>query len=200
MTESGTTPPPIRRRDRAVADEAWIRTMLQTAPTGVLATVADGQPFVNANLFVYDGDRSAIYLHTARRGHTRDTVEADGRVAFTVMEMGRLLPAEEALEFSVEYASVIIYGRGSILQDPVEAKRALQLLLDKYFDDLTPDRDYRSTTDAELARTTVYRIDISEMVGKRKQVEPGFPGARRYAAPSMVELAPAPAEPPSAGD
>ena len=42
----------VRRRDRAVADEEWIRGVLRRAPLGTLATVRDGQPFVNMNIFV----------------------------------------------------------------------------------------------------------------------------------------------------
>ena len=180
----------VRRRDRAVEDEAWLKEMMHTAATGVLATVADGQPFLNANLFVYNEARHAIYLHTARLGKTRDTIEGHERVAFTVMELGRLLPADTALEFSTEYASVVLFGRGSVVADPDEARDALQLLLDKYFADLTPGTDYRATTAEELERTSVFRVDIEEWVGKRKQEIPEFPGARRYSAPSMVETAP----------
>lgn len=191
MSEPMTSRTTMRRRDRAVHDEAWIKTMLHTAATGVMATVAEEQPFLNANIFVYDEARDAIYLHTARYGRTRDTVEGHERVAFTVMEMGRLLPADTALEFSVEYASVMVFGRGYVVENDDEAKEALQILLDKYFGDLSVGKDYRATTDAELARTSVFRIDIEEIVGKRKQVEPDFPGARRYSAPSMVETAPA---------
>jgi len=51
-----STPPSdlthIRRRDRAVEDEAWIRDMLKRLPFGSLATVANGQPFINTNIFV----------------------------------------------------------------------------------------------------------------------------------------------------
>jgi len=166
--------------------------MLHTAPTGVLATVADGQPFVNANLFVFDEVRHAVYLHTARHGHTRDLLEGDARVAFTVTELGRLLPADTALEFSTEYASVVLFGRGVVVSDPTEAESALQLLLDKYFADLTPGTDYQAITAEELKRTSVFRVDIEEWVGKRKQVEPDFPGARRYSAPSMVAAEPSP--------
>ena len=180
----------VRRSDRAVHDETWLKEMMHTAATGVLATVKDGQPFLNANLFVYHEARHAVYLHTARRGKTRDTIEGHERVAFTVMELGRLLPADTALEFSTEYASVALFGRGSVVTDPDEARDALQLLLDKYFADLTPGTDYRATTDDELERTSVFRVDIEEWVGKRKQVDPEFPGARRYSAPSMVETAP----------
>lgn len=187
----------VRRRDRAVRDDAWLAEMLATAPTGVLATIDQGRPSVNANLFVYDPDRHAVYLHTARRGTTRDTIEQESAVAFTVMELGRLLPADTALEFSTEYASVVLFGTGSVVEDRAEASHGLQLLLDKYFDDLNPGRDYRAITDDELKRTSVFRVDIEEWVGKRKRVADDFPGARQYLFPSMVEAAPR--EEPEAG-
>ena len=100
------SPSHIRRSDRAVEDVAWIQNFLQRAPVGVLATASDGQPFINSNLFVYDQAAHAIYLHTARTGRTRTNVEANERVCFHAFEMGRLLPADTALEFSVEYGGV----------------------------------------------------------------------------------------------
>lgn len=169
----------IRRSDRAVDDPAWIRTFLHRAPVGTLATVSGGQPFLNSNLFVYVEDAHALYLHTARKGRTRSNVETESRVCFTAFEMGRLLPAEEALEFSVEYSSVVIFGRATIVRDEAEATRALQQLLDKYFGHLQPGRDYRPPVPEELKRTTVYRIDIEEWSGKRKAVD-DFPGAFYY--------------------
>ncbi|MEJ2339482.1 MAG: pyridoxamine 5'-phosphate oxidase family protein [Gemmatimonadales bacterium] len=171
----------MRRNDRAM-DDGWIRAFLATAPVGVVATVEDGQPFLNSNLFAYDESRHAIYVHTARTGRTRDNITADERVAFTAFEMGRLLPADEALEFSVEYAGVVAFGRATVVADPEEAEEALQLLLDKYAPQLRPGRDYRPITPDELRRTTVMRIDVSEWSGKRKEAEPDFPGAFRYRA------------------
>ena len=61
-------PNKVRRHDREVTDESWIRDYLKEAPTGAMATVNEGQPFINSNLFVYDEDAHAIYLHTARVG------------------------------------------------------------------------------------------------------------------------------------
>ena len=171
---------PVKRKDRAVEDEAWIRALLHRAATGVLATVDEGQPFINVNLFVFDEAANAIYMHTAREGRTRKNVQGDERVCFSVSEMGRLLPADTALEMSVEYASVVLFGRAIIVSDPDQAKRALQLLLDKYFSHLKPGRDYRPITPEELARTRVYSIQIEEWSGKRKKVEEDFPGAFLY--------------------
>lgn len=176
----------MRRRDRAVTDDSWIRRMLHTAGVGVLATAVEGQPFVNGNLFVYVETAHAIYLHTARHGRTRDAVAANERVAFTVMELGRLLPADTALAFSSEYAAVVVFGCGALVTDRDEARFALQRLLDKYFPDLRPGTHYRQTTDEELSRTTVYRIAIQEWSGKRKRVDDDFAGARRFVEHSML--------------
>ena len=173
-------PNQVRRSDRAVEDEGWMRAFLHRAAVGTLATVHDGQPFINANLFVYDEAAHVIYVHTARVGRTQANIEGDEKVCFSVHEMGRLLPADEALEFSVEYAGVVVFGRASIVEDAGEARYGLQLLLDKYAPHLKPGRDYRPIVDEELARTAVFRIQIESWSGKKKQVEADFPGAYFY--------------------
>ena len=169
----------IRRRDRAVEDEQWIRAFLHRAPVGVLATVHDGQPFVNTNLFVYDEAAHAVFVHTARTGRTPSNLSAPARICFSVSEMGRLLPAPEALHFSVEYASVVVFGEASAVPDAGEAGRALQLLLDKYAPHLRPGHDYRPVHPDEIAQTSVFRIDITSWSAKRKEAPPDFPGAYR---------------------
>ncbi len=171
----------LRRKDRGVEDEAFLNERLASAAFGVLAMADDDQPVVNINLFAHDPDRRAIYLHTARTGRTRETLEANPKVAFAAGEMGRLLPADEALEFSVEYASVVVFGTATVVEGD-EARTGLQLLLDRYAPHLRPGRDYRGITDDELDRTAVYRIDIDAWSGKRKSAEPGFPGAFAFGA------------------
>ncbi len=181
MSEYDLNAPPnqMRRSDRSMEPDE-IRTMLEEAAFGVLATAHAGQPFLNSNLFVYDAAAHAIYLHTARVGRTRANVEAAPQVCFGVSEMGRLLPADEALEFSVEYRGVTVFGAATVVSDPVEMEHGLQLLLDKYFPHLRPGEHYRSITAQELERTAVYRVDIEHWSGKRKQVGGDFPGAFLY--------------------
>jgi hypothetical protein len=172
-------PHQVRRTERAVEDEGWIKALLHRAAYGVLATVHEGQPFINSNLFVYDEAAHAIYMHTANVGRTRANVERNDRVCFSVSEMGRLLPADTAMEFSVEYAGVTVFGSAAIVTDEDEARHGLQLLLNKYFPHLQSGRDYRPIMPEELARTTVYRIQIEQWSGKKK-AEADFPGAFFY--------------------
>jgi nitroimidazol reductase NimA-like FMN-containing flavoprotein (pyridoxamine 5'-phosphate oxidase superfamily) len=173
----------VRRRDRAVEDEAWIAALLRRAPSGVLATVCDGQPFLNSNIFAYDEPADAIYLHTARTGRTRGNAEAGGRACFSVSTMGRLLPAKTALEMSVEYAGVVVFGKVVVVAGEAEMRHGLQLLLDKYFPHLRPGVDYRPPNEAELARTSVYRLVIEQWSGKKKEAPADFPGAFHFGAP-----------------
>ena len=172
----------VRRKDRQKEDE-WIKAYLEAAPYGALATVHDGQPFINSNLFVYDPAEHAIFTHTAHVGRTRANVEeGDGGVSacFSAFSMGRLLPADEALEFSVEYEGVVAFGRLRMVIEEEPAKHGLQLLLDKYAPHLRPGRDYREIIPEELKRTAVFRLDIESWSGKKKEAEADFPGAFIY--------------------
>jgi nitroimidazol reductase NimA-like FMN-containing flavoprotein (pyridoxamine 5'-phosphate oxidase superfamily) len=180
----------VRRNDREVTDENWIRALLHRAPVGYLATVHGDQPFINSNLFVYDEAAHIIYIHTARKGRTQANISGNGdgpeaaqsKVCFTVTEMGRLLPADVALEFSVEYKSVVVFGRGQVIYDSAEAAAALQKLLDKYAPHLQPGQDYRPVVEEELKRTAVFRIAVEDWSGKKKEVAADFPGAYYYEA------------------
>lgn len=171
----------LRRHDRA-QDDDWIRAFLRSAAWGMLATASEGQPFINSNLYVYDEESNAIYLHTAHTGRTRSNLENDERVCFSVAQMGRLLPDEIALEFSVEYASVVVFGRGVVVEDDGEKARALQQLLDKYAPHLKPGRDYRPANQDELDRTSVFRIEIESWSGKQNEKPADYPGAFEFRA------------------
>lgn len=167
----------IRRKERAIEDETWIEDFLQRAPFGVIATAHEGQPFTVARNFAYDKDRYAVYMHGAKKGRTHSNILVNDRVCLNVSEMGRLLPAERAVSFGVEYTSVVLFGRASLVTDADEARHGLQLLLDKYFAHLRPGRDYEPIAEADLKVTAVFRIDIDGWSGKQKQAPADFPGA-----------------------
>lgn len=175
-----TAPQTVRRKDRGVADDGWIREMLRTAPFGVLATAHDGQPFVNSNLFAYAEGEHTIYMHTARTGRTSSNVGAEERVCFTAFEMGRLLPAPRAFNLSVEYAGVVVFGRAGVLEGESDKRQGLDLLARKYFAHLQPGADYEPPSPDELALTSVYRIEIDSWSGKRKSADAGYEGAFMY--------------------
>jgi hypothetical protein len=61
----------VRRKERAVTDDAWIKALLRRGAFGTIATVAGEQPFMNAHNYVYDEGRNCIYFHATRASATR---------------------------------------------------------------------------------------------------------------------------------
>ena len=149
-----------------------------------MAAILDGAPFCLPRIYAYDEDRECIYVHGAFGGATGKVLEQGGDgsgapMALTVFEMGRLLPADEALEFGVEYASVVVTGHAVEVDDAEESEHGLELLMRKYAPHLEPEKDYRPIAPDELVRTSVVRIDIESWSGKEKAEAPDFPGAYR---------------------
>jgi nitroimidazol reductase NimA-like FMN-containing flavoprotein (pyridoxamine 5'-phosphate oxidase superfamily) len=172
-----------RRADRS-RDEEWILEFLSGGEAGVLAVGGPEGPACLPRIFAYDRTRSAVYTHGAHGGELGGTVERAGPAGvpavLTVFRMGRLLPEEEAGEFGVEYASVVVRGRVSLVADPAEAEHGLALLMEKYAPHLTPGRDYQAITPEEIHRTAVLRMDVTSWSGKEKAAPQDYPGAYRF--------------------
>jgi nitroimidazol reductase NimA-like FMN-containing flavoprotein (pyridoxamine 5'-phosphate oxidase superfamily) len=160
----------VRRKDRVVADDAWIADFLKQASVIVVGFTDGEQPFVKPTLFVYDDTRRAVYFHATEFGRTTEILRQHPKAALTAFEMGRLLPADRAMDFSVEYASVVAYGTVAVIEEEDEATYGLQLLLDKYFPHLESGEDYKPIMPVELKITAVFRLDITDWVGKQKVV------------------------------
>ncbi len=170
------------RRKNRVMDEGWIKAFLHRVPFGMIATESGGQPYIKPTSFAYDEAEGAIYFHGALKGHMLSNLEANPRASFCVAEMGRLLPADTAMDVGVEYASVVLFGRVEILKDPAQAEHGLQLMLDRYFPQRKHGVDYRPIQKQELDQTQGYRLKIESWSGKAEQARPDFPGAFTYPA------------------
>jgi nitroimidazol reductase NimA-like FMN-containing flavoprotein (pyridoxamine 5'-phosphate oxidase superfamily) len=176
MPQDSETLNKIRRSNRA-KDDGWIRKFLHQGGMGTMATSINDQPFLVTRNYAYDEDKHAIYMHGAVKGRTFENVHVNDKICFSVSEMGRLLPDDEALEVGVEYAGVVVFGRVCVVDDPIEANHGLQSLLDKYFPHLESGVDYKPINPDALKVTAVYRIDIERWSGKEEVAEEDFPGA-----------------------
>jgi nitroimidazol reductase NimA-like FMN-containing flavoprotein (pyridoxamine 5'-phosphate oxidase superfamily) len=155
-----------QRRPQYARDDAWTRAFLLRAQVAYIATHWDEQPFLTPTLYWYDPGQQKIYFHSNRLGRLRANSERSAQVCLAVSEFGKLLPSNIALEFSIQYASVVVFGRLRILTESDEKRFVLEGLIQKYFPHLSAGREYRPITAAELLRTTVYAIEIDSWSGK----------------------------------
>lgn len=160
------SPTALQRLPEYIREDEWIRAFLRAAKVGHIATARDGQPFLNPSTFWFDEANHQIVFHSNVTGRNRSNIESNSRVCFEACELGKMLPSNVALEFSLQFRSVILFGTVRILNEPEEMRRVMYGLIQKYFRAMRAGQEYREITDKELKRTSVYAIKIEEWSGK----------------------------------
>lgn len=152
----------IRRlSERAVSDRAAIDDILDEGLVCHAAYVTEGRPVVIPTLYVRDGDR--ILVHGSNSMGLSRAVRAGSPLSIAVTHFDGLVVARSAFNSSANYRSVVIHGRGRIL-DPEEKSAALDLIVER----LIPGRlaDLRPSTATEISQTTVIEVGLDEMSAK----------------------------------
>ena len=152
-------------------DDKWIIHFLKKVQVGHFVTMDKNQPFINPSSFWYSSKRHEIYFHSNAYGRIRYNAEKQSNASFECFRSGKLLPSNLALEMSFQYECVIAFGTIMVIQKIDEKKEILNGLLQKYFGDMKPDKDYRGITKQELNQTSVYRFKIKKWSGKRNWVD-----------------------------
>jgi nitroimidazol reductase NimA-like FMN-containing flavoprotein (pyridoxamine 5'-phosphate oxidase superfamily) len=154
------------RHPEYARDEGWIVDFLNEAQVGHIASRDGDQPYITPSLFWYSPEKHEIYFHSNVRGHVRSNAENFPEVCFEASQLGRLLPSNLALEFSLQYRSVIVFGKVRLVENETDKEEYLYGLIEKYFSAMRPGEHYRPITEKELKRTSVYAIQIEKWSGK----------------------------------
>jgi len=160
------SPTAFQRLPEYKREDDWIRAFLKQAKVAHIATSRDGQPFLNPTTFWFDEENQRVIFHSNIAGRVRSNIEANPNVCLEASELGKLLPSNVALEFSLQYRSVMVFGSAHLVTDPAEARRVLYNLIKKYFPTMSAGKEFREITDKELRATSVYAIEIESWSGK----------------------------------
>ncbi len=150
----------MRRQDRKIS-QAEVDDILMSTSYGVLSMnggsdYAYGVPIS----YVYLDNR--IYLHCALEGQKLGQLRADNKVSFCVVGKAKVLPDK----FSVEYTSVIVFGKASEVKEE-EKLTALFAFIDKYASDFAEKgREY--VVNAQQ-KCLVIKIDVEGITGKARK-------------------------------
>ena len=160
------SPTQFQRIPSHTRDDNFIIQFLHSALIGHVAHSQGDQPFVTPTNFWFDEAKHRIIFHSNIVGRTRDNLVRNPKVCMEASEFGRFLAANTALEFGIQYRSVMVFGLVDIIEDDQEKSELLYHLLKKYFPHMTAGKEYRPITQQELARTTVFAIQIEAWSGK----------------------------------
>ncbi len=167
----GQSPTSFQRRPHLTKDDAWIKAFLKETQIGHIATSLNDQSFINPTTFWYDEENHQIVFHSHVVGRVRSNIESNPKVSLEVSELGKLLPSNVALEFSLQFRSVLVFGTARLIPDEEEAKKLLYGLIGKYFPQMSVGKEYREITAKELSATSIYAITIEEWSGKENWAE-----------------------------
>jgi len=165
------SPTAFQRLPEYKREDEWIRSFLRETKVAHIASVRDGQPFINPSIFWFDEENHQIIFHSNIAGRLRSNVENNHKVSLEVSVLGKMLPSNVALEFSLQFRSAIVFGTARLIKDVAEARRVLYGLIHKYFPHMTAGTEFREITDNELNRTSVYAIQIEGWSGKENWKE-----------------------------
>ena len=150
-----------RLPERARYDAASVHAIVDAAWIGHVAFTADGSVHNIPTAIWRDGDH--LYLHGAKASRMLKAL-VDGQACVTVSLVDGLVLARSAFHHSMNFRSVVVYGRF----EPVEAREAKLAALEVFMDKLVAGRwaALRPINDKELNATTVLRVPLTEASAK----------------------------------
>ena len=160
-----------QRRPELSRGDDFIKALLHRGVVAHVGNVSGDQPFVHPTNYWYDEPGHRLVFHGHLAGRTRSNLDHFPRACAEVSEFGRLLPSNSPYELSIQYRSVLVFGRVAVLDDPAEARAALGGLIARYFPALREGEDYRPITPQELGATSVYVLVIERWSGKENWPE-----------------------------
>jgi nitroimidazol reductase NimA-like FMN-containing flavoprotein (pyridoxamine 5'-phosphate oxidase superfamily) len=167
-----STPTPrtrlVREADRAVYDREAAYRILDEGFLCHVGFVADGQPFVIPTS--YGRKDASLYIHGSAASRMLRQMKDGIPVCITVTLLDGLVLARSVFNHSMNYRSVVVLGRATLVEDAEEKIEALRLLSEH----ILPGRwaDARQPNERELKATSVLRVPIEEFSAKVRSGPP----------------------------
>lgn len=152
----------VREPHRGVYDRETVYRILDEAFLCHIGFVVDGQPFVIPTSFGRKG--SNLYIHGSAASRMLRHLKGGAPACFTVTLLDGLVLARSVFNHSMNYRSVVIVGKATLVEDGEEKLEALRTLSEH----ILPGRwdDARQPNDRELKQTSVLRMPIEEFSAK----------------------------------
>lgn len=137
-------------------DKATIYPIVDEALICHVGLIHEGKPVVIPTIHARSED--AILIHGASTSRLMTHTGGGNDICITITHLDGLVLARSSFNHSMNYRSVVLYGKGEIVEDIEEKNKALALFTNK----LVPHRweDARKPTQTELKATHVVKIPI----------------------------------------
>ena len=154
----------MRRADREIVEKAEIIEIIEKCYVCRLGFSDDNVPYVVPMNYGYEyvGEKLTLYFHGADEGKKHDIIAKNPIACFEMDCSHKLIEADEAAQYTMEYESVIGSGEISYITGKSEKINACRLIMRQY----AKDKEF-SFPDHVLDSVTLFKLEVSEFSGKR---------------------------------
>jgi nitroimidazol reductase NimA-like FMN-containing flavoprotein (pyridoxamine 5'-phosphate oxidase superfamily) len=147
--------------------------------------VSDGRPVVIPTGYGRNGD--TLYIHGSTASRMFRALGKGADVCITVTLVDGLVLARSAFHHSMNYRSVVIFGKASVLEDSSAKREAMRA----FTEHVMPGRwdNIRKPSDRELQVTTVLAVPLEE-VSAKVRTGPPIDDEEDYALPVWAGVLP----------
>ena len=147
-----------RLHERGAYDFDTMASILDAGLLCHVGYVIDGHPYVTPTAYWREGNR--VYWHGSSASRTLRTLEKGVDACFTVSHLDGLVLARSGFNHSINYRSVMLFGRAHKVEEEGAKLRALENFLERMF----PGRwqQLRPAMTKEIKATTVLGMAIEE--------------------------------------
>ena len=155
----------VRRKDREITDADALKKVLKSTNYVTVALCMDNEPYLISLSHGYDETKNCLYFHCAPEGKKLVYLKANNKVwGQAVLDYGITDECDYA------YTSVHFQGILSLISDPAEKQYAMEVLVRQVSSH--PEEKLAKVKPERLAKTTMGRIDIAYLSGKKHQAPP----------------------------
>lgn len=153
-----------RKPDRAAYDEEAVFAILDAGLLCHVGYVIDGQPFVTPTTYWREGRK--LYWHGSAASRMLKAQGCGLPVCVTVSQIDGLVLARSGIAHSMNYRSVMAFGRARLIEGLAARRAAMEAFIDRLY----PDRsaELRPSTDNEILQIGLVEMTIEEASAKRR--------------------------------
>jgi len=153
-----------RKPDRAAYDEEAVFAILDAGLLCHVGYAIDGQPFVTPTTYWREGRK--LYWHGSAASRMLKAQAGGLPVCVTVSQVDGLVLARSGIAHSMNYRSVMAFGRARLIEGLAARRAAMEAFIDRLY----PERsaELRPATDNEILQIGLVEMTIEEASAKQR--------------------------------
>jgi nitroimidazol reductase NimA-like FMN-containing flavoprotein (pyridoxamine 5'-phosphate oxidase superfamily) len=164
----------VQHPERAVPDEA--ANILQAGLIAHVGFTIKDRPHVIPVSYFYEASKpDKIYIHGGKTSRLMQHLGNGAQVCVEVTLLDGLIYSRSAKYHSMNYRSVICFGKGREVENLGQKGEILKRAIERYFPGREEGRDYQEAPAEHLAATSLVEIQIEEWSAKTREGGPRGP-------------------------